>query len=65
MEGSEYLDGEEIKKENTFVEFLVSHNGEPIQEIILFEGGYIGRKVHAAVCMAEDSMLSSLHCKLV
>ena len=61
----EYLDTKEIEKENTFVEFLVSQNGEPIQEVILFEGGYIGRKVHAAVCISDDTVLSGLHCKLV
>lgn len=61
----ESLDLTTIDKENSYAEFLIYQNGIPIREVILFEGGYIGRFNGATISHYGDMSVSEIHCKLI
>jgi FHA domain len=54
-----------VNEDNSYVEFLIYKNGVPIQEVILFEGGSIGKKLDDTISQPEDQKLSRMHCKLI
>ena len=61
----EYTSPLELRTQVSFVEFLVSKNGQNIDSYLVFEDGYIGRHHTNALSFPDDREMSRVHCKII